>query len=184
MAIETPEYSVLNKFKNIEIRSYKEYIQAEVEITGQDYISAIEKGFGILADFIFGNNISRQKIDMTAPVEVKNPERVPMTAPVKVSGNGNYIVSFVMPKKYNIETLPEPINKDIRFRTIRANEIAAIRFSGFFNQQNILKNITSLKDWLKNENIKTEGEYIIAVYNPPWIPWFMARNEVMIQVKK
>jgi len=184
MAIETPEYTVLRKVKNIEIRKYQEYIQAEVEVVEEDYKSAIEKGFGILAGYIFGNNISKQKINMTSPVKAETSERVPMTSPVKVSGNGKYIIAFVMPKKYSIDTLPEPFNKAIHFKKIDPHRIAAVRFSGFFNQQNIEKNITILKEWLNKENIKTEGEYVIAGYNPPWVPWFLARNEAMIQIKE
>jgi hypothetical protein len=32
------------------------------------------------------------------------------------------------------------------------------------------------------ENIKTDGEYMIAGYNPPWVPWFLARNEAMVKI--
>ena len=93
MAIETPKYSVLRKNKNIEIRQYSEYIQAEVEVNSSNYRSAIEKGFEILAGYIFGNNVSRKKIDMTAPVKTTQSEKIPMTSPVKLSGEGNYNVS-------------------------------------------------------------------------------------------
>ena len=134
MAIETPEYKIIKKIKNIEIRRYKEYIQAEVEVVEEDYRSAIESGFGILADYIFGNNISKQKINMTSPVKIKTSERVPMTSPVKVSGDGRYTVAFVMPGKYKMDTLPEPVNSSIHFKKLDPHSIAAIRFSGFFNQ--------------------------------------------------
>ena len=66
---ETPKYSVINKNKEIEIRQYSGYIQAEVDVVDRDYKSAAEKGFSVLASFIFGNNISKQKIEMTAPVQ-------------------------------------------------------------------------------------------------------------------
>jgi hypothetical protein len=86
MAIETPKYEVIKKNKNIEIRKYPEYIQAEVEIKDVGYRSAVEKGFQILAGYIFGDNISRKKIDMTAPVKTSKSEKIAMTAPVKISG--------------------------------------------------------------------------------------------------
>ena len=133
MAIETPKYSVLRKNKNIEIRQYSEYIQAEVEVNSPNYRSAIEKGFEILAGYIFGNNVSRKKIDMTAPVKTSKSERIPMTSPVKVSGEGSYNVSFIMPSNYTLATLPVPNNSSIELRTIKPEKIAAIRFPGFFN---------------------------------------------------
>ncbi len=66
---ETPKYSVIKKQKEIELRQYAGYIQAEVSIDEKNYKSAIEQGFNVLAGYIFGNNISRQKIayDHTCP---------------------------------------------------------------------------------------------------------------------
>ena len=58
---ETQKYSVI-KQNAIELRQYPGYIQAEVSIVEKDYKSAIEKGFSFLAGYIFGNNISRQKM--------------------------------------------------------------------------------------------------------------------------
>ena len=61
--------------------------------------------------------------------------------------------------------------------------MAAIRFSVFFQQDMILKNKQHLGDWLQEQGIVTEGDYIVAGYNPPWVPGFLARNEVLIQIK-
>ena len=184
MAIETPKYTVIRKHNNIEIRQYSGYIQAEVEVGGLNYRSAIEKGFAILAGYIFGNNVSRKKIDMTAPVKTSKSERIAMTSPVKVSGEGTYNVAFFMPSRYTIENLPIPNEKSIIFIEIKPEKVAAIRFSGFFNQKNVDKNIISLKEFLAKENIKTDDVFIIAGYNPPWIPGFLARNEAMIKIKE
>ena len=62
---ETPKYSVIRKHNEIEIRQYPAYLQAEVVVEERQYRSAIEKGFEVLAGFIFGNNLSKQKIEMT-----------------------------------------------------------------------------------------------------------------------
>jgi len=42
----------------------------------------------------------------------------------------------------------------------------------------------AVKEYLSNENISTDNEFVIAGYNPPWIPGFLARNEVMIKIKE
>ena len=111
------KYDVLQNEAKFEIRKYQEYVIASVEIDA-DFRHALNQGFGILADYIFGNNQARTNIEMTAPVigqAVKNT-KIEMTAPVTSAqvGEGNkYLVSFTMPSKYTLESLPEPMNKTI-----------------------------------------------------------------------
>lgn len=180
---ETPKYAVIKKQKEIEIRQYPAYIQAEVVIDEKQYKSAIEKGFDVLAGYIFGNNVSKQKIEMTTPVQASRSEKIAMTTPVTVTGASSFTVAFIMPSAYTLETLPQPKDSRVRFKLIPARTMAAIRFSGFFQQDMILKNKQRLGDWLQEQGIVTEGDYIVAGYNPPWVPGFLAHNEVMIQVK-
>jgi len=184
MVIETPKYEVLEKSRNIDIRQYQGYIQAEAEVSGQNYRTAIETGFNILAGYIFGNNTSRKKIDMTAPVKTSVSEKISMTSPVKISGKDKYKVAFIMPSRYSMDELPFPDDKRIRFRKILPQKMAAIRFSGFFNEKRISESIVKLENYVNQEKIDTEGEYIIAGYNPPWIPGFLSRNEVMIKIRE
>jgi len=180
---ETPKYSVIKKQKEIEIRQYPAYIQAEVDVDGSQYKSAIEKGFDVLAGYIFGNNISKQKIEMTTPVQASRSEKIAMTTPVTVTGESSFTVAFIMPSGYTLETLPKPKDSRVHFKILPARTLAAIRFSGFFQQNTISKNKQILGHWLHEQGIITEGDYIVAGYNPPWVPGFLARNEVMIQVK-
>jgi len=180
---DTPKYSVTKKQKGIEIRQYSGYIQAEVTVDENNYKSAIEKGFNVLAGYIFGNNISRQKIEMTTPVQAAQSEKIAMTTPVTVSGEANFSVAFIMPSEYTLETLPQPKDNRVHFTPIPARSMAAIRFSGFFQQDTIQKNKRRLRDWLEGQGLETEGNFIVAGYNPPWVPGFLARNEVLIQIK-
>jgi hypothetical protein len=179
---ETPKYSVIKKQNEIELRQYGGHIQAEVTIIEKNYKSAIEKGFTVLAGYIFGNNISRQKIDMTTPVKVSQSQKIAMTTPVTVTGNGQFTVAFIMPAEYTLETLPLPKDGNIHFTLVPAHQMAAIRFSGYFHQNTINKNKERLSLWLKEENLETEGDFVVAGYNPPWIPGFIARNEIMIKI--
>jgi len=128
---ETPKYSVSKKQKDIEIRQYPGYIQAEVNVEDKNYKSAIERGFSFLAGYIFGNNISRQKIEMTKPVQASQSEKIAMTTPVTVTGASSFTVAFIMPAEYTLETLPEPKDNRVHFTQIPARSMAAIRFSGF-----------------------------------------------------
>jgi len=179
---ETPKYSIIKKQNEIELRQYPGYIQAEVSIVEKNYKLAIEKGFGVLAGYIFGNNISRKKIEMTTPVQVSQSQKIAMTTPVTVTGNDRYTVAFIMPSEYSLESLPLPKDDHIHFTSIPAQKMAAIRFSGYFQQNVINKNKQRLSQWLEEEGLGTEGDFIVAGYNPPWVPGFLARNEVMIKV--
>ena len=179
---ETPKYSVIRKHKNIELRQYAGYIQAEVSVSEKDYKSAAYKGFNSLAGYIFGSNISNQKVEMTAPVQVSRSEKIAMTAPVTVTGDGDFTVAFIMPSAYSMESLPIPQDKNIHFVTVPTHRMAAIRFAGYFQQNIIEKHKRLLDEWLEQENLETECDYIVAGYDPPWIPWFLTRNEVMIKV--
>jgi hypothetical protein len=181
---ESPKYVVITKENQIEIREYSGYIQAEVKVRETDYKTAIEDGFNILAGYIFGNNTSRQKVDMTSPVIVNQSEKIAMTTPVTVKGEDEFTVAFIMPSEYTLDTLPVPRDERIRFVPISAHKMATIRFSGYFNKENIQKNKERLREWMAENGMEGEGDFIVAGYNPPWIPGFLARNEVMIKVKE
>ncbi len=181
---ETPKYSVIRKENEIEIRHYPASIQAEVTIDDKQYRSAIEKGFSVLAGYIFGNNISKQKIEMTSPVQASQSEKIAMTTPVTVSGQSSFTVAFIMPSAYTLETLPQPKDSRVHIKLIPNRSLAAIRFSGYFRQDTIEKNKQRLSQWLQQQGFEKNGDFIVAGYNPPWVPGFLARNEVLIEVKK
>jgi len=180
---ETPKYEVIDRQKDIEIRRYPGYIKAEAVVEGRNYKTAIERGFNILAGYIFGDNVARQKIDMTTPVQAQQAEKIAMTTPVTVTLTDKYVVAFIMPAKYLLETLPVPNNQNIRFSEVPEHIVAAISFTGYFNQDKINKNKEQLARWLAEQGFEVEGDYFLAGYNPPWVPGFLARNEVMVPIK-
>jgi len=183
MALETPDYKVLRKSGNIELRGYDDFISAQVKVGSRDHREAAEAGFRILAAYIFGDNVSSHKIGMTAPVAIEgSSERIEMTAPVTVEGGDEYTVSFVMPRRYDLDTLPKPNDSRITFSKTHLGTVAVIRFSGFFSASNISKGIEELRKWIRKEKLETKGEYIVAGYDPPYKPWFLKRNEVLIRI--
>ncbi len=180
---ETPNYDVIRRDKDIELRQYPAYIKAEVKIEESSYREAIFKGFRILADYIFGENLDHASIKMTSPVQVSEGQKIAMTKPVTISGTDTYSVAFIMPSVYTLETLPAPKNPAISLSKVDKKTMAAIRFSGFYRDGQVEKAKNTLKQWLEKENIMTDGASIAAGYNPPWVPWFLARNEIMVAVR-
>jgi len=186
MALETPKYEILQKDGKFEIRQYEGYILAEVEIEA-DHDSALREGFRILAGYIFGNNRRKTHIAMTAPVmeqETDISEKMAMTKPVsaKRSRENAYIISFVMPSKYSLDNLPEPISEAIHFREVKAHKVAVVRFSGYLKGKNAEKKIEELKEWMKQHDVIPRDSFVSAQYNPPWIPGFFRRNEIMVSI--
>lgn len=180
---ETPSYTIIDKQGDIELRVYPAYIKAEVEVVDTTYSKAIYKGFGMLAGYIFGDNIKTEKIAMTSPVQVSQSEKIAMTKPVTISGEGTYTVAFIMPSEYTLESLPKPKNLAVTFSRVESQTMAAIKFSGFYRESQMKKTKRKLEAWLEKQGLEAEGEFVIAGYDPPWVPWFLARNEVMIPIK-
>ncbi len=108
-SLEEPSYIVLEKRDGYEIRQYDSYIVAETEITST-YNQALNGGFSRIADYIFGNNTSKTSIAMTAPVLETTSEKIAMTVPVTttIGESQTRNVSFVLPSKYTLDTLPAP----------------------------------------------------------------------------
>lgn len=187
MATEEPKYTVLEKEPPFEIRAYTPMILAEVQVEG-DLDGASSQGFRLIAAYIFGQNQVSEKIAMTAPVtvvdqSVKNA-KIAMTAPVGIESNaGKWVVSFVMPAEYTMETIPKPLNSQVQLRQIPAVKKAVISFSGFYNDQKVAEKTLELEQWMKSKNLQSGGTPNFARYNPPWTLPFMRRNEVMINLR-
>ncbi len=105
--VEQPDYTVEASDGPFEVRLYGPMIAAEATVAGERK-EAINAGFRLIAAYIFGANKPNAKIAMTAPVQQQQQETIAMTAPVTQQGAGNsWNVSFIMPKSWTMETLPE-----------------------------------------------------------------------------
>jgi hypothetical protein len=187
MAYEEPKYDVIEKSDAFELRAYKAFIVAETYVDG-DLDAASNKGFRLIADYIFGNNKARtgasEKISMTVPVTMEpKSEKISMTAPVSMQEtSGKWRMHFVMPSKYTLETLPKPNNAEVKLREVPAKKIAVVRFSGLAGEEKVAKKTEELLAWLQTKQIMPSGAPELARYNAPWTLPFMRRNEVMVEL--
>ena len=187
MATEEPPFSVLEKTPPFELRSYAPMILAEVKVEG-DLDEASSQGFRLIAAYIFGQNQVSEKIAMTTPVAIEGQTpksaKIAMTSPVNIEPNaGQWIVSFVMPAQYTMESLPKPLNSKVQIRQIPAVKRAVIGFSGFYNANKVAERTLELEEWMKTKNLQAASAPKFARYNPPWTLPFMRRNEIMIDVR-
>lgn len=184
-AIEEPAYEVLQKIGNdIEVRQYAPYVVAEVVIEA-DADEAGNLAFPILAGYIFGKNQGQKEFAMTAPVtQTAAPTRLDMTAPVTQAAApgaaGSHVVQFVLPKGVTLESAPQPLDARVKLREVPASRIAAIRYSGFWSESNYNEHLELLRAALKSSDLTPTGEPVFSRYNPPFMPWFLRRNEIWL----
>jgi len=183
MAIEEAAYTVVIKDEKFEIRDYAPHILAETFVEG-DFEEAGNKAFNVLFGYISGDNRSREKVAMTAPVSQEpKGEKIKMTAPVgQQRVQERWAVSFMMPASYTLETLPEPEDPKVTLRQVPARRMAAVRYSGFWNEKGYLRYKLELESWINENGLTIVGDPIWARYNAPFTPWFMRRNEILIPV--
>ena len=184
MAIEEPAYEVLLETKYYEVRRYQPYIVAEVDVD-DDFKRAGNSAFRVLAGYIFGDNEPQQKMAMTAPVESREGVRMNMTAPVTSqagTSGGTYTYAFVMERKYTMDTLPKPTNADIRLVRRPERVMAVHRYSGTWSEERYREHEKILLDALAVDRVKTTGSPVFARYNAPFTPWFLRRNEIMVEI--
>ena len=183
MATEEPSYRVTLQAEPFEIRQYAPLIVAQVEVPG-DLSEASSAGFRLIANYIFGNNIAVRDggLNMAEPV----PEKIAMTIPVIAEGKGDqktWLIQFVMPKQYTMDTLPKPNNPQVKLLPIGSQKLAVIRFTGLVTDDKVQEKTTELMTWIKSRNELPLGNPRLARYNPPWsIPW-MRRNEILIPIQ-
>jgi hypothetical protein len=184
MALEEPDFEVLLETEDYEVRRYQSYIVAEVDLDG-DFKAAGNDAFRILADYIFGNNEPGEKMKMTAPVESREGMRMNMTAPVTstpADDDSRVTYAFVMERKYTMDSLPAPTDPRIRIVERPARIMAVRRYSGGWSEKRYRENETALLDALQADRIEATGIPVFARYNAPFTPWFLRRNEVMIEI--
>jgi len=184
VGIEKAKYQVIEKEGKFELRQYKPQIVAET-VVESDFDQAGNMAFRRLFNYISGENRKKESIAMTAPVNQKSrSEKIAMTAPVnQQQSKGNYIVSFLMPSKYTMETLPEPLDSGVRLRQIPARKVAAIRYSGSWSRKKYEAQKILLEEFIRNKRLRIIGQDIFARYDPPFQIWFLRRNEVLFEVE-
>ena len=184
-AIEEPDYEVMRKLgEQVELRQYAPHVVAEVVLQASAD-DAGNQAFPILAGYIFGKNKGERKFAMTAPVtQSAVPVTMAMTAPVTQSAApGGMRVQFVLPKGVTLESAPEPLDPRVQLRLVPASQWAAIRYSGTWSQANYDEHLALLRAALDQAGVATQGEPVLARYNPPITPWFLRRNEIWLALR-
>ncbi len=183
-AIEKAKYTVVEKEDDFELRQYESRIVAETYVTGSLKDSGND-GFRRLYNYITGDNKIKQSISMTAPVgQEAGSEKIAMTAPVnQEKKDSQWRITFLMPSEYTLETLPEPTDERVKLLEEPGRLMAAVRYSGTWSEASYQENKSLLEEYIEKRGWTPKGAAVWARYDPPFMPWFLRRNEVLIPIE-
>jgi SOUL heme-binding protein len=191
MAIEEPHYDVIVSQAPFELRHYAPSLIAQTIVEG-DMDEASNKGFRLIADFIFGNNLAANseqaaKIAMTAPVTVEpQSSKIAMTAPVTIEpqlgSTQQWRIHFVMPSQYTLANIPKPNNRAVTLHELPSKYFVVHRYSGFNTVARVQEKTDETLAWTKQQSLKVMGTPQLSRYDPPWTLPMFRRNEIMLEV--
>lgn len=164
---ETPEYTVIFKEKDFEIREYSDFYIVEYQNEKDKYS---DNGFGTLFKYISQDNQVNQKIKMTIPVieEIKNEGQS---------------MAFVVPSA-NWDNIPKPNNPLLNIKKFEKGTFAVIRYSGTSGEEKERKMMGNLESLMNDHGYRKQSNFMLAFYNPPFMPPMFRRNEIMVRVSK
>ena len=170
--VEQQKYGVVESLPGgIEIRSYPEHQVISVDVRA-GLSDAGNIGFRPLVNYISGYNKASQQIAMTAPV-LQEP-----------SGSDGFTVSFVLPYRENGSVWPDPVDSGVRVESKAQSLVAARQFRGYWREASVRDEERALISALEQSGYRAVGEPYFARYNPPSMPGFLRRNEVLVAVER
>ncbi len=161
MAIEIPDYKVTAEDGKFEVRDYPEMAVVRTSSGDGDFMR--------LFRYISGSNETEQKIAMTAPVLMKHEGE-------------NTGMSFIVPREVAAAKVPAPKDAAVKTDILPAGSFAVYQYSGGRSEANEQEALGALRAWVEKKGLEVGGEPLFGYYDPPWIPPFMRRNEVMLRV--
>jgi hypothetical protein len=181
MAIEEPKYEVIQKDGAFEIRKYAPILIAETSLVG-DMDEASNKGFRLIADFIFGNNKLadsnvNSKIAMTAPVTIE-----PQSSETNMQTAKKWRIHFVMPSQYTLDNIPKPKNDAITLKELPSKFFLVYSYSWLNTLSRVQTKTDEALEWANRKGLKVIGAPQLSRYDPPWTPPMFKRNEIMLEI--
>lgn len=162
---KTENYKVVRNIDSVEIRQYPSLIYASYH--SKD--SGNNSQFRVLANYIFGGNQQNEQIGMTSPVNMR-------------ISSANQEMLFLMPERYEMESLPTPNSDEIEIMSMDARTVAAVRFSGYSNSAKVERKKQELLATLAKYDIEHTNEFELLVYDSPY-KVLNRRNEVIVILK-
>lgn len=203
LTIDEPRHQIVDTPDGFELRDYAPYIVAETEVTA-DFAQASDPAFRRLVDYVQGNNVGGRRLPMIAPVmqqRLQHPldtnTTIDRPAPTQAQAQDQrparesaddptaqrWLFRFALPKEYRLPMLPRPLDEQVRLRRLEPGRVAALRYRGNWSEERFREKADELLEHLHVARLVPVGTPVFARYNTAFVPWFLRRNEVLIQVE-
>ncbi|HTI30786.1 MAG TPA: heme-binding protein [Sphingomonas sp.] len=167
---DQPEYTVVEQDGDFEVRQYPATTTAAASSRGPRR-DAMERNFRTLADYIFAKSRPGEKLAMTVPVTTGG------------SPHDGWTTRFFMPADKAKADLPAA-PQGVTLETHPPRRVAAIRFSGAWNDDLLAAKEGALRSWLQLKNYPFEAKAEHAAYNSPMMPGPLRRNEMLVTLSE
>ncbi len=167
---ETAPYTLIRTDGRFQVRDYPALVVVETPMSGSR--DGSDGSFNRLFRYITGSNAGEEKIAMTTPVFMEG-------------GATNARMAFVMPASMNLQSIPRPSDPSVEVRELKPGQFAVYRFKGGRSSESERRAFATLTDWVRSEGLPSasDPQPVFAYFDPPWIPGFLRRNEVMLQLR-
>ncbi|KAJ3378277.1 hypothetical protein HDU92_007545 [Lobulomyces angularis] len=192
---EQPAYDVLSLKKGFQVRKYGSQLRASftfsIDPSLQYQTKGMCAGYKPLSDYITGQNVSKsidkKEVDEATPVLKQKQVNIAMTAPVLTSQSkpGEQTMTFLMPPKYTLDSIPLPLNTDVKLMRVPEHTVAVLKFNGHLNAKLVEVKEQQLRKACEEEGVKLDNDknnVQVASYNPPWTFGYFRTNEIFIPV--
>ena len=171
---EQPSYKVILEQDKFSIRDYSEVIVVETEVVASRR-DATSEAFRKLFRYISGNNEANFEISMTSPV-----------AQTLTNQDGeigeNWAVRLFLPRSLSEENIPKPSETGVAVVKLKAQKYGSVSFKGTQNDKKVSENLAKLEAFIAENDYEVSGPPVYAFYDPPFIPWFLRDNEILLPV--
>lgn len=164
-----PDYQLIATTGGLQLREYRALVEATVLIDAPDLETAMDRGFGRLACYLYGSNATGEVLDMTAPVFTQ-------------MNDGQYRVTFVMPPERTLASLPIPDDARVVLREQPARHVASLGFTGRFTSKNVHAHELHFLALVVDAGLVGQGSVTFAAYDSPMTTPFLRRNELWLEV--
>lgn len=178
----TPDYRIIQDYQSFEIREYSPHLAIQVELD-QCFEDAAVKGYGLLTEYLSGENSKNEILDFLSPLyQAKKKSIEQGFNKFKKDQSSEYVLQVLLPEKYDLSSAPRPTCKQVKIVELPCRRVAALKYSGFWTRTNFHKHFIKLKAILIERGMNPHNEPSLARYDSPLWPWFLRRNEVLIEL--
>lgn len=164
---QSPKYAVKGRYGSVEVREYAEIVLAQT--SAQLSQEGRDGSFMRLFRFISKGNDKTQAIPMTTPVLYRDV-------------GGREAMAFVMPPGMAQQEIPAPLDKSVEITRREAGFYAIARMRGGRGAPMRERAVEAVRKDLQGSAWHLQGEPEFAYYDPPWIPRFLEKNELVWRV--